>query len=87
MAGLAWSAPVSWVALSMRGTRAVQRADTPNATLVGVLCACRRHQRCHCKETESSVRLRFLAALGQAAACPYLVTWGAGRKAQWLVEN
>jgi hypothetical protein len=28
MAGLAWSAPVSCVARSMRGTRAAQRADT-----------------------------------------------------------
>ena len=29
----------------------------------------------------------FWAALGQAGACPYLITWGTGRKAQWLVEN
>jgi hypothetical protein len=28
----------------------------------------------------------FWAALGQAGACSYLITWGAGRKAQWLVE-
>jgi hypothetical protein len=28
----------------------------------------------------------FWAALGQAGACSYLMTWGAGRKAQWLVE-
>jgi hypothetical protein len=48
MAGLAWSAPVSCVARSMRGTRAAQRADTHrmrgalrhqhlNATLFAVL--------------------------------------------------
>jgi hypothetical protein len=29
----------------------------------------------------------FWAALGQAAACPYLITWDAGRKAQWPVEK
>ena len=50
-------------------------------------CACRRHQGCHCRETETSVRLRFWAALGQAGACSYPITWGARRKAQWLVEN
>ena len=45
MAGLAWSAPVSCVALSMRGTRAARRRTRcgclrhphPNATLFGVL--------------------------------------------------
>jgi hypothetical protein len=25
-------------------------------------CACRRHQGCHCMETETSVRLRFLGS-------------------------
>jgi hypothetical protein len=25
-------------------------------------CACRRHQGCHCRETETSVRLRFLGS-------------------------
>src|SRR5260221_3061337 len=29
----------------------------------------------------------FWAALGQAGACSYTITWGARRKAQWLVEN
>jgi hypothetical protein len=38
-------------------------------------------------ETEASVRLRFLAALGQAAACLQLVMWGVGRKEQWRVEK
>src|SRR5205823_7977015 len=38
--------------------------------------------------TETSVRRRFCwAALGQAAACLYLVMWGVGRKAQWRVEK
>jgi len=34
-------------------------------------------------------RLRYVcvAALGQAAACPYLLMWGLGCKAQWLVEK
>ena len=42
-------------------------------------CACRRHQSCHGEETETSVRRRFCwAALGQDAACQYLVTWGVG---------
>jgi hypothetical protein len=41
--------------------------------------------------TAGKRRLRYVcvfwAALGQAAACLYLVTWGADPKAQWLVEN
>ena len=38
-------------------------------------------------ETETSVRRRFWAALGQAAAGQYLVMWGVGRKEQWPVEK
>ena len=38
-------------------------------------------------EAQISVRLRFLGALGQAAACLYIITWRIGRKAQWLVEE
>jgi hypothetical protein len=41
--------------------------------------------------TAGKRRLRYVcvfwAALGQAAACPYPITWDAGRKAQWLVEK
>jgi len=41
--------------------------------------------------TAGKRRLRYVcvfwAALGQAAACLYPVTWGAGRKGQCLVEN
>jgi hypothetical protein len=53
----------------------------PNATSFNFIwssyCACRRHQGCHCGETETSVRRRFCwAALGQAAACQYLFMWG-----------
>src|SRR5256886_8213517 len=41
--------------------------------------ACRRHQGCHCRETETSVRRRFCwAALGQAAACQCFAMWGVG---------
>jgi len=29
----------------------------------------------------------FWAALGQAAACLFLVTWRIGRKAQWPIEK
>ena len=73
MAGLAWSAPVSCVALSMRGTRAAQRGDAPDAGAYGTrvqtqlylecYCACRRHQSCHCRETQTSVCLRFFGQL------------------------
>jgi hypothetical protein len=46
-----------------------------NATLFNSIwssyCACRRHQGCHCGETETSVRRRFCwAALGQAHCFP-----------------
>jgi hypothetical protein len=38
--------------------------------------------------TETSVRRRFCwAALGQAAACQYLLMWDVGRKEQWRVEK
>src|SRR5260370_38019874 len=41
--------------------------------------------------TAGKRRLRYVcvfwAALGQAGACSYPITWGARRKAQWLVEN
>jgi hypothetical protein len=98
MAGLASVGPLSCDALCDAWTRAAQRADTPRmrgAHCTGIrtqlylecYCACRRHQACHCRDTETSVRLRFLAALGQAGACSYPITWGARRKAQWLVEN
>lgn len=41
------------------------------------------HQGCHYGETETSVRRRFYwAALGQAPACLYSITWGVGRKEQ-----
>src|SRR6266550_7613490 len=55
----------------------------PNATSFDSIwssyCACRRHQGCHSRETETSVRRRFCrAALGQAAACQYLIMWDVG---------
>ena len=79
MAGLAWSAPVSCVALSMRGTRAAQRGDAPDAGAYGsrirtrlyleCYCACRRHQDCHCRKR----RFRYVAALfGQLSDKPLL---------------
>ena len=41
--------------------------------------------------TAGKRRLRYVcvfwAALGQAAACLYLMKWGLGRKAQWLAEK
>jgi hypothetical protein len=54
-------------------TRAAQRADTHRmrgAYGTGIrtqlylecYCACRRHQGCHCRDTETSVRLRFLGS-------------------------
>jgi hypothetical protein len=39
-------------------------------------------------ETETSVRHRFCwAALGQAAACQYLITWGVGTYALYVVSD
>jgi len=39
-------------------------------------CACRRHQGCHCMKRRLRYVADFWAALGQAAACQYLVMWG-----------
>jgi hypothetical protein len=98
MAGLAWSAPVSCVALLMRGTHAAQRGHAPNcegaygiaserSSILSVIVPADGTRAA----TAGKRRLRYVcvfwAALGQAAACLCLVTWGAGRKAQWLVEN
>jgi hypothetical protein len=49
--------------------------------------ACRRHQGCRCRKRRLRYVTDFWAALGQAAACLYLVRWGVGRKAQWRVEK
>jgi hypothetical protein len=80
MAGLAWSAPVSCVARSMRGTRAAQRADTHRMRgAYGISnCACRRHQGCHCRETETSVRLRFLVSSRTSRCLPASDHMGCG---------
>ena len=97
MAGLAWSAPVSCVALSMRGTRAAQRGDAPDAVLTAP--ASERNSIWSVivpadgtrAATAGKRRLRYVcvfwAALGQAAACLYLTKWGLGRKAQWLAKK
>jgi len=98
MAGLAWSAPVSCVALLMRGTHAAQRGHAPNARVLTASASERSSILSVIvpadgtrAATAGKRRLRYVcvfwAALGQAAACLYLVTWGAGRKAQCLVEN
>ena len=82
----------------MRGTRAAQRGHAPDA---GVLTALASERSSISSvivppdgtraTTAGKRRLRYVcvfwAALGQAAACLYLVSWGAGPKAQWLVEN
>jgi len=89
MAGLAWSAPVSCVALLMRGTHAAQRGHAPNCEgAYGVrirtrlyfkcYCACRRHQGCHCRETETSVRLRFLGSSRTSRCLPVSGHMGCG---------
>jgi hypothetical protein len=54
-------------------TRAAQRADTHRMRgaygtdirtqlYLECYCACRRHQGCHCRDTETSVRLRFFGS-------------------------
>jgi hypothetical protein len=50
-------------------------------------CACRRHQGCHCMKRKLRYVADFWAALGQAAACLYLVMWGVGRKEQWRIKK
>src|SRR6266446_7844475 len=50
-------------------------------------CACRRHQGCHCMKRRLRYVADFWAALGQAAACKYLVMWGVGRKEQWRIKK
>jgi hypothetical protein len=59
--------------LGARGRKWVLDGTAPNMALFGIFCACRRHQRCHCRER----RIRYIAAcwaaLGQAAACLYLL--------------
>jgi hypothetical protein len=51
------------------------------------LCACRRHQRCHCRERRIRYVAACWAALGQAAACLYLLCGVSGVKKQWRVEK
>jgi hypothetical protein len=57
------------------------------AALFGVLLCLPTAAELSLKETGTSVRRRFLAALRQATACLYLGKWGAGRKAQYAIEN
>ena len=78
--------------------RAAQRADTHR--MRGAMALASKHNSnwsviAPADGTRTAIagkrRLRYVcvfwAALGQAGACPYLITWGTGRKAQWLVEN
>jgi hypothetical protein len=87
MAGLAWSAPVSCVALLMRGTHAARtRTECEGAYGIRIrtqlyfkcYCACRRHQGCHCRETETSVRLRFLGSSRTSRCLPVSGHMGCG---------
>jgi hypothetical protein len=98
MGGLAWSARYLCCPFDAWDARRAARGHAPdagclghphpNATLFAVLL---------CLPTAPGLPLQgngdfgtsafFWAALGQAGACSYPSTWGAGRKAQWLVEN
>ena len=81
----------------MRGTRAAQRGDAPDAVLTAP--ASERNSIWSVivpadgtrAATAGKRRLRYVCvfwtALGQAAACLYLMKWGLGRKAQWLAEK
>jgi hypothetical protein len=76
------------VALSMRGTRAALRGHAPNGGAYGTrirtqlyfkcYCACRRHQGCHCRETETSVRLRFSGSSRTSRCLPVSGHMGCG---------
>src|SRR5258706_14631837 len=80
---------------------AKQRAAMRTRTGCGVLTAPPSERNSICSvivpadgtraATAGKRRLRYVcvfwAALGQAGACSYPITWGARRKAQWLVEN
>jgi hypothetical protein len=92
MAGLAWSAPVSlcrpfdaWdarrAALTRTGCGGASGTRIRTQLYFKCYCACRRHKGCHCRETETSVRLRFLGSSLTSRCLP------AGPKAQWLFEN
>jgi hypothetical protein len=85
MAGLAWSAPVSCVALSMSwSARRAARGHAPGAgclrhnSFLECYCACRRHQDCHCRETQTSVRLRFLGSSRTSRCLPVSDHMGCG---------
>jgi hypothetical protein len=89
MAGLAWSAPVSCVALSDEWERAPRSAPAHTGCggaystrirtqLLECYCACRRHQGCHCRETETSVRLRFLGSTRTSRCLPVCGHMGCG---------
>jgi hypothetical protein len=98
MAGLASVGPLCCVALSMRG-RARRSARTRTGRVVLTAPASERNSIWSvivpADGTRAAIagtrRLRYVcvfwAALGQAGACSYPITWGAGRKAQWPVEN
>src|SRR2546427_9166762 len=98
LAGLAWSAPVSlcrpfdaWDARRAARTRTgcggAYGTRIRTQLYFKCYCACRRHQGCHCMKRKLRYVADFWAALGQAAACQYLVMWGVGRKEQWPVEK
>jgi hypothetical protein len=60
----------------------------PNATLFGVLlCLPTAPGLPLCGNGDFGTSSFFWAALGQAVACPYLVNWDVGRKAQGLDEK
>ena len=100
MAGLAWVGPVSCVPLSMRETRAarvrtrtgcgVPRASASERNSICSVFVPADGKGCHCREAETSVRLRFL---GSSRTSPCLLVSDhmgcraqsamAGRKLMW----
>src|SRR3982074_940471 len=82
---------------SATDARRAQRADThrsgclrhphPHAILYEVLLYLPTDQGCHCIKRRLRYVCTFWAALGQAPACLYVMMWGIGCEAQWLVEK
>jgi hypothetical protein len=87
--GLAWSAPVSLCRpFDAWDARRAARTPTGCGDAYGTrirtqlyfkcYCACRRHQGCHCRETETLVRLRFSGSSRTSRCLPVPGHMGCG---------
>jgi hypothetical protein len=77
--------PGAFTAATLRPPRSLLTTSVASASPSMSLCycACRRHQGYHRMKRRLRHVADFWAALGQAVACQYSLTWGVGRKEQW----